>query len=73
LRNSGRFTSLGSRAFLGVLIDGLSRKEGVTRWKLRVAKRFTGTAREKLFADLRKSLDELELIVELIFNQPFLV
>ena len=69
LRDSGRIASSVSKAFPGVLVDGLFRKEGVATWTLRVAKHSTGAAQQKLFADVRKSLDELEMIVELILHQ----
>jgi len=70
LRDSGRSLYLGPKSCLGGLVDGLSKNEGVVRWKLRVAKNSTGAAQQKLFADVRKSLDELEMIVELVLHQP---
>jgi len=68
LRDSDRIPYLAPRSCLEVLVDGLSRNEGFARRELRVAKHSTGTAQQKLFVDIRKSLDELEMVIELVLH-----
>lgn len=64
--NSTDGSSVGTR--IRPLLDELLVKQEAICWKLRVAKRFHGDAREALTADILDSVDRLRIAIDLVFR-----